>query len=605
MSGAARPATGPLLRLAGTLGTTDSRRGIFVTLLLALCCLFAATAARADLALEYAPHGQSLIGHVSVLVDPTGRLSAQEARAQSERFTPLTSSASFGYSSDVYWLRFTLTQDSLPRSWLLELPYPYLDDVRLYTPRSDGSMSEQRAGDHMPFASWPLPYRNFLFPLTLPPGHGTHTLYLRVATGDSLSVPLVVWEEEAFQLYAREEALLFGLYYGLMLAMLFYNAFVGTLLRDRTFYYYVACSFFALLIVAELNGHTLQYLWPNFPWLADQQHNLIPCIYVTSLVLWQQAFLNLRQTVPWIVRPLLAIIAAAIALILFSLIGFYGLGNQLTMYLAAITIVLTLLASIFCVARGHRPARIFLLAQLTPMAGSFLLVMRNLGYMTPSTLLNHSFQLATSLEMLLFSIALAYRIYLLRRERHAALDLALHDPLTGLLNRHGLEQRLARFSHAGQRRNEELTLMVLDLDGFKQLNDRYGHKTGDLVLREVARRLKACIRTTDFIARPGNDEFIIGLPGMFSHSDGAQLADKLIDQVALPIPVGSPVPGGTVQLTASVGVAFMPGDADQVEGLLEQADLAMYVAKSEGRNRYELAAAMGEEGYRPPAWQAR
>lgn len=570
-----------------------------------LWTLLAAAPARADLVLEYATLGQSLTGHLSMLVDPGGRLSPQEARANSARFKPLTGTGGFGYSTDVYWLRFTLTQDGLPRNWLLELPYPYLDDVRLYTPRADGSLVEQRVGDHMPFASWPLPYRNFLFPLHLEPGHGTHTLYLRVATADSLAVPLVVWEEHAFQEHAREEALLFGLYYGLMLAMLFYNAFIGTLLRDRTFYHYVACAFFALLIVAELNGHTLQYLWPNFPWLADQQHNLIPCAYLIALVLWQQSFLNLRQTVPLIVRPLSAIVGACAALILFSLIGFYPLANRLTMYLAGLTIGLTTLASIICVVRGSLPARIFLAAQLLPMACSALIVMRNLGYLSASTLLNHSFQIATALEMLLFSIALAYRVYLLRRERHAALDMAQSDPLTGLLNRHGLERRLARFGPDGSHRHQELALMVIDLDGFKPVNDRYGHKPGDLVLQEVARRLKTCTRTTDFIARPGNDEFIIGLPGMFSHSDGAQLADKILEQIAQPIPIpGGLVPGGSLQVTASIGVAFMPGDADQVDGLLEQADLAMYVAKSEGRNRYELAAGMSEEGYRPPAWQA-
>lgn len=124
--------------------------------------------------------------------------------------------------------------------------------------------------------------------------------------------------------------------------------------------------------------------------------------------------------------------------------------------------------------------------------------------------------------------------------------------------------------------------MFLDLDHFKQINDCYGHEGGDELLKGVARRLATATRDTDTIARQGGDEFVILLPEIDSAADAEQVAQRILGALRAPLPVQ----GQTLAASVSIGIALYPGDADSADGLMRQADLAMYAAKQGGRNRY-------------------
>ncbi|MBF0625942.1 MAG: EAL domain-containing protein [Magnetococcales bacterium] len=155
------------------------------------------------------------------------------------------------------------------------------------------------------------------------------------------------------------------------------------------------------------------------------------------------------------------------------------------------------------------------------------------------------------------------------------------DPLTDLLNRRGFEKALVRFiTHLANDTSMGAVLFV-DLDRFKFVNDTFGHKAGDDLIKAVSRRLQAMLRTGDALARPGGDEFIIAA----QVKDGAtagNLAQRVIHAITSPIALG----GGDAHVGASVGIALYPGDATTAEGLLQCADTAMFHAKETGRNRY-------------------
>lgn len=153
---------------------------------------------------------------------------------------------------------------------------------------------------------------------------------------------------------------------------------------------------------------------------------------------------------------------------------------------------------------------------------------------------------------------------------------ALHDPLTGLANRTLLHNRLKAASTAGA----PLLVLSVDIDGFKPVNDSYGHAAGDAVLLELARRIQTCCRAGDTAARTGGDEFTVLLPGSGGDVAGS-MARRVMKAVAAPVHVA----GAELHMTASVGVALGSG-ADEVEDLLEWADQAMYAAKHAGRDRY-------------------
>ena len=155
-------------------------------------------------------------------------------------------------------------------------------------------------------------------------------------------------------------------------------------------------------------------------------------------------------------------------------------------------------------------------------------------------------------------------------------NLAHRDGLTGLPNRAVLLSRIGECADA----YDSIAILMLDLDGFKNVNDTLGHKAGDLVLREVTTRLVSCIRPADTVARLGGDEFAILMPGRPDRQMVGAEADCLIASIGKPFHVE----GQTVHIGASVGIAGSPGDGVRAEDLLSAADLAMYQAKTEGRN---------------------
>lgn len=170
-----------------------------------------------------------------------------------------------------------------------------------------------------------------------------------------------------------------------------------------------------------------------------------------------------------------------------------------------------------------------------------------------------------------FSLAL-----LARHRRRELVHAATHDPLTGLPNRARFFTRITELGTG------PVGLLFVDLDGFKPINDEYGHSAGDLVLIEVARRLRSCVRPDDLAARVGGDEFGVVCGQSIGVDELTGLADRLVRQVAEPIMIGE----GTVRVGASVGVAL--GHPMDSTALVDAADAAMYEAKTSGKSRWSM-----------------
>jgi diguanylate cyclase (GGDEF)-like protein len=176
--------------------------------------------------------------------------------------------------------------------------------------------------------------------------------------------------------------------------------------------------------------------------------------------------------------------------------------------------------------------------------------------------------------------------------------LAEQDPLTGLANRKRLQMALRDSVERLGDRDRSLVLAFLDLDGFKPVNDRYGHATGDLVLCEIAKRLRGCVRRTDLIARHGGDEFVVLLDDALEERAIEQLLDKLVAAVTDPIDT----PCGTLRVGVSIGAVMASGRRVTLERLLEVADRLMYRVKRGGGSRWQLIHFDGAEAIlRDPA----
>lgn len=162
---------------------------------------------------------------------------------------------------------------------------------------------------------------------------------------------------------------------------------------------------------------------------------------------------------------------------------------------------------------------------------------------------------------------------------------AMHDTLTGMPNRRLLMDRLSLAIAHAYRNNSTMAVMYLDLDGFKAINDTFGHDVGDALLKMVADRLVAAVRQEDTVARMGGDEFVIGLWEL----NPAEGVDKLVTKVIQAVSQPYRIQDREVRITASVGVGIYPQHGDAVRNLMKSADMALFEAKRAGKNNYRIA----------------
>ena len=161
---------------------------------------------------------------------------------------------------------------------------------------------------------------------------------------------------------------------------------------------------------------------------------------------------------------------------------------------------------------------------------------------------------------------------------------ALHDPLTKLANRALLLNDLRRALARSQRSGNLIGILFLDLDGFKEVNDHFGHPAGDQLLIQIADRLLACVRVGETVARLGGDEFVVLLEGLTSEPDAERAATRILDAIRMPVRLSH----GNVDISASMGISLASGEPVDPDDLLIQADTALYQAKRDGRARYQF-----------------
>jgi diguanylate cyclase (GGDEF)-like protein/PAS domain S-box-containing protein len=166
---------------------------------------------------------------------------------------------------------------------------------------------------------------------------------------------------------------------------------------------------------------------------------------------------------------------------------------------------------------------------------------------------------------------------------------AHHDSLTGLPNRILLADRIGQAIALSERRGTRIALLYLDLDGFKLINDTKGHGTGDKLLKSVSERLAFCVRECDTVSRVGGDEFVVLLTDIAGAQDAATTAQRILSCLSLV----HMIDGAELAVSASIGISLCPGDAENAEQLLSNADAAMYEAKSGGRTRFVFFSAPG------------
>ena len=190
-----------------------------------------------------------------------------------------------------------------------------------------------------------------------------------------------------------------------------------------------------------------------------------------------------------------------------------------------------------------------------------------------------------NLVMLFVIYLLAYREINERQQAEKRLRfIATHDPLTALPNRMMFSERLNHRLGLQRRQKDQLAVLFIDLDRFKNINDTLGHGAGDQMLQDVAGRLSDCVRQSDIVARQGGDEFVVLIEEFSDPRDVSIVAEKILCEVSKPLMLQ----GKEYHITASIGIATYPDDGGDIQTLLKNADIAMYRAKEQGKNNYQF-----------------
>ena len=572
-----------------------------------------------------------LASQVSILEDPGGRLSLADVQNRGNEFrpAPVTGDAAinFGYSSSAWWLRVELEPDpAAPRDWLLEVSFPTLDSVEYFGPEG----AYMATGDRLPFARRPLPHRNFVFPVRLGET-GTGTVWLRVVSEGTLTVPLRLWQAGVFWPDSQASYAVLSVYFGMLLALALYNLLLWFSLRDHNYLTYVLFAASMAVGQLSLNGLGNQFLWPDWPTWGNLAFTVGFAAAGLFGALFTRGFLETRRNLPRLDGAVTGLAALFAVCIVVALAAPYRLAAILTSLTGVTFAVVAVLAGLRCWRAGRPGASTFLLAWTVLLLGVAVVGLRNLNLLPTTFLSFYAMQMGSALEMLLLSFALADRINGLRRAKDAAQSEALAtkqqmvgalqrseaslerrvaertteleeanarlrvnerqlqalahtDTLTGLANRLLFDARLEQSMQQARRSQGQTALLLVDLDHFKAINDSYGHAIGDEVLRSAAERFRAAVREVDTVARLGGDEFAIVLAAIGSAADADRMADKIVAGLREPMRVlGMPL-----EVTGSVGVAvFSGGDLSPAE-LVRRADRAMYAAKEAGRGCFRV-----------------
>ena len=530
-------------------------------------------------------HRQGLLlseaGPLQWLVDDSGSLTLDDLRdpAHAARFVSGTSPPRRSASAQPHWFKVELEQRAESGDWVLATQTTALKDVRFYGPfdaQGRALAPPVHTGLSQPFATRPLGSERYLMRLQ-PPGPGTYTVYARLLGETAPILGLSVWDTAEYLQWRQHKRLFDGICYGILLALLVYNLALAGSFRDPTYGFYIGQCAFALLTLASFNGHAAHYLWGPWPWWQERGHVVLPSLWLLFSTLFARSFLDTRQ-VPRLDWPLRAVGVLAALTALLGLLGRFATAQALNEIIASAGALLAAVAAFAVLRRGFVPARWYLGGQALLFLSALGVVLVNWKVIDAPFVLANGLQIGVAAEMVVFAIALSSRISGLRASQiqlrlHAAqlAQAAATDPLTGLANRTGLAKGAARVLTDGTRH----ALMLLDLDRFKPINDQHGHDAGDAVLRAVAMRLQAQIRTGDTVARLGGDEFVVLLADPLPDEQLAALARRLDAAVRQPVDFH----GQALTVGASIGIARSPQDGHTLAELMRHADQAMYQAK--------------------------
>ena len=526
---------------------------------------------------------------VTLLSDPGKSLRLDTVLASSGAFTrPTTSHATLGLRTDAVWLRIPLAVgESGQGDWVLDIDYAVLNRIDVYLLADRRVVQQALLGNLQRPSDGGRTARTPATMLRLQPSTA-YELVLRVENIGAMILPITLSRPGAYHARALNEQMLQGLLAGAGLCLLLYSLVQWAGTREPLFSKYALLISGSLLFSVLQFGIGAQYLWGDNHWMELHMGGL------SALIAASGSFLFIEQVLagPRRSRHFSRVMKGGAAVLLLTAVA-YALGvidvRVVTAMVGTVGMLPPLMGIPGAVQRlraGDRIGAYLLSAWVVYFITTAIAIGLILGRLPVGFWTQHAFQFGATFDMIMFLQVLGLRTQAVHaaarqadQERDAMHSLAHSDPLTGVLNRRALYAALAR-ALAACSPSSLLAVFFLDLDGFKQVNDEFGHDTGDELLVAIAQRLHAKLRNDDMVARLGGDEFVVVAQGLHNDAEAAELGAVLLASFQAPFDLKH----RRCQVGVTVGYALAPLDAVDVDSMVKRADAAMYAGKQSGKN---------------------
>ena len=567
-------------------------------------------------------------------VDTTNTWSIKEAYAQKENFKPITpENESLGFRNDSVWVYVNIknNQDTALSNFMV-FSYPLHDNLIVHAYNKEKLVEEYTTGDLHRFDTRKEDTGLFTIPYKLEV-NGSKEWLFNIRSQSSLNIGIKFYTFEEYYAQKSKEEMFLGSYYVIILMMLMYNIVLYFIIRQKIYIDYVIFHFAYFFTHFSMNGLAFEFLYPNFPKL-----NLyfIPVWFILSnyfSIKFTISYLGLEEYKYKFVTYLHWLMLAFLLLLGLSFFLPYALVAT-TMTVMSMFSVLSLLIVSMYIWYKHRTtsAKVFTIAWSLLLVGAFITELQNMGVITLNTLTYYAAQIGALFELTLLSLSLAYGYTVLFKElqtkegeleelnstlekkvqvrteeievKNEELKVQINnknslfkelrysneklrilsntDTLTQSYNRHYFYETVGQYLSEKKESEMDDSLLMLDLDHFKKINDKYGHDIGDKVLISFVKICKSLIREDDIFARFGGEEFVLFLP----HTD-VSTASKRAKKINTSLSNYLFECATELNVTVSIGISVntFPNTV-QLETLFKEADKALYKAKSSGRNTF-------------------
>jgi diguanylate cyclase (GGDEF)-like protein len=522
------------------------------------------------------------------------------------------------------WIKLPLKPPgSGNENWRLEVQWPELRRIELATWDAERGLSKiHRGGKSIPLSELETIYKNIVFPIHLPPGTPT-TVYLRIEDRTFIHLPMVLFSAEAHESYSTNRLVAFSMVFGILAVMVLYNLSLYLAVRDRMYLFYTNVVFSSLMYLLAVSGYGRIVFWAGNDWMEARASAVFAAYCFLSVAYFFRIFLDLPRYGGWVSKFNTFYLISFSAVLVGTLTPHAAYAMTFLGPLSISSAFVGFATAVSVWRRGNASAKYYILAWTGISVSTGFVVLNLMGNIDYFPALEYSQPSTFVAEIVLLSLALADRIrrqrldkeqaqselLQMREEANSKLEAQVElrtreleeamsdlksanqelsrltkvDPLTQVSNRRHFDEIGKAEIARAQRTGRPLSVIMVDIDHFKAINDTHGHLVGDKCLKLVARCLSQHVgRATDVVARYGGEEFAIILPET-DKPDAFTLADRIRTAIA---ELALIYDGKSIRVTASLGVSGrVPAQQDTINSLVGDADRALYRAKQNGRNQ--------------------